>query len=277
MAKIFSQAQMDEIYAYFKDKMNSLECIRVINMKPLNECSLNDIKNIVNAYYSGDLSLSDIQEYWSVGDTFSISLSAMPATYAEETHDAQDVQFRIIGMNHDTLTEPINGKTKALLTFQGVDCLLETAILTNTPSFYWQDLITNSGVYTYNRRDWLNETVFNAFPQQIKETIKPVNKYTFNSSEKVFFTAYSEEGMWNSTSSDRQKYQNLPVYSYYNGTDIWQDSKRIKKVGTTNTMYISHPASRDDQKMQCPGFSNNGADAWIDTSTNPGICLAFCV
>jgi len=181
MAKIFSQAQMDEIYTYFKDKMNSLECIRTYEILPFAECTFSQIEKIVNAYYSGYLKLEEIQNVWNIGDEIEINTVSVSTM---ESQPSQIIHYKIIDFEHDTLLDQINDKTKALLT------LAPTTKLTNNG-------IISSDYVNYplsDRHKWLNNDYYNALPEQFRNLIKTVNKSTnagtFNA--KVFLPSVKE-------------------------------------------------------------------------------------
>ena len=77
-----------------------------------------EIKAMVDSYYAGEVTLADIRSVWSIGDEREVTLSAMAATGVGESHRAQSVKVVILDFDHDTLTTPINGKTKALISVQ---------------------------------------------------------------------------------------------------------------------------------------------------------------
>jgi hypothetical protein len=72
-----------------------------------------EIYDMLEAHYKGVI---DVSNYWSVGDSRTIHLSAMEATYVGESHRAQDMIIEIVDFKHDNLSTPINGITKAAVT-----------------------------------------------------------------------------------------------------------------------------------------------------------------
>ncbi len=74
-----------------------------------------EIGAMLEAHYNGIINIGD---YWKVGDTRAIHLNAMNATTGGEAHAAQNITMVIIGIEHDNLVTPINGKTKAAITLQ---------------------------------------------------------------------------------------------------------------------------------------------------------------
>lgn len=182
MAKIFSQAQMDEIYAYFKDKMNSLECIKAPELKPFDECTWDEVLKCVDAYYNGLYSLEDITNVWSIGNSKNITTSATSKSYGISAMTAITRPYAIIDFNHDNLAKPINGKEKALLTLAvaggssangGTSSILSLdtrGVGTIGDWSYWDTCYLNQ---------WLNNSFYNALPTNVKNKIKEVNR-TYN-------------------------------------------------------------------------------------------------
>ena len=136
---------------------------------------------MVQAHYNNEINIAD---YWAVGDTRSVSLSAMSATGVGESHREQDVQFVIGDFNHDDLTTPINGHSKAAITLLQKDCLMDASNASNpvngehnTESGYMNSTDTNVGGWkSCARRTWCNNVYFNAFPSAWQSMVKTVNK-----------------------------------------------------------------------------------------------------
>ena len=143
-----------------------------------------EIAAMVNAYYYNELTLEEIQSVWHVGDTCSINIDYMPATDVSESHYPQTVDIVILDFEHDDLTTPINGHTKALISVQLKDCLREPSLAdddgqNNSEHGYMNSTATNVGGWTSSaRRAWCNDTFYNAIPWQMKDLIKQVNKLT---------------------------------------------------------------------------------------------------
>ena len=159
---------------------------------------------MVNAYYNDEITLDDIKSVWSVGDKRSVSLSAMRAMEigVGESHRAQTVQFAIADFEHDTLTTPINGHTKATITLTQVDCLMDASNATNpTDGIHntengcmnnYQD--TNRGGWTLcHRRTWCNNVYYNALPEIFRNSIKEVSKLTSEGNKSSTITTTSDK------------------------------------------------------------------------------------
>lgn len=143
-----------------------------------------EISDMIEGYYSGELTLEQIQSVWSIGDTRDITIAAMEATDVGESHREQVVQVQILGFEHDDLTTAINGKTKALITVDLKNCLRDASVSdtggsSNTEHGYINSTNTNNGGWTScARRTWCNNVFYNALPSYMKDLVKPVNKKT---------------------------------------------------------------------------------------------------
>lgn len=165
-----------------------------------------EIAKMIQAHYANKINISD---YWAVGDTRSVSLSAMSATGVGESHRAQTVQFVIGDFEHDDLATPINGHTKAAITLLQKDCLMDATSASNsnngsndTEKGYMNSTNTNVGGWkSCARRTWCNNVYFSALPSAWQSMVKTVNKKVSvgnNSStietvqDKIFFAAEIE-------------------------------------------------------------------------------------
>ena len=140
-----------------------------------------EIAAMIESHYNNKINIAD---YWAVGDTRTVSLSAMSATGVGESHRAQTVQFVIGDFEHDDLATPINGHTKAAITLLQKDCLMDATNASslnngsiNTENGYMNSSNTNSGGWkNCARRTWCNNVYFNAFPSAWQSMVKTVNK-----------------------------------------------------------------------------------------------------
>ena len=87
-----------------------------------------EIAKMIEAHYNNKINIAD---YWAVGDMRTVHLSAMEATGVKESHREQDVQFVIGDFDHDDLTTPINGHSKAAVTLLQKDCLMDASNASN--------------------------------------------------------------------------------------------------------------------------------------------------
>ena len=142
-----------------------------------------EIANMIQAHYNDKINIAD---YWAVGDTRTVSLSAMSATGVGESHRAQDVQFVIGDFEHDDLATPINGHTKSAVTLLQKDCLMDASNASNpvngesnTENGYMNSSNTNAGGWkNCARRTWCNNVFFAALPSVWQSMVKTVNKKT---------------------------------------------------------------------------------------------------
>ena len=153
-----------------------------IDLVPWSTGTDKEIANMINGYYNGKISLADIQSVWGVGDTRTVRLSAMPATYVNEKHRTQVVEYQILGFNHDNLVTPINGKTKALITVDQKNCLMDKINYDNMKKGHPEIIsprtedgfinATNDNTTGWKncaRRKWCNEIYRNSLPNYLKK------------------------------------------------------------------------------------------------------------
>ena len=183
---------------------------------------------MVEAADAGKINLSD---YWSVGDTRTVHLSAMEATGVGESHAEQDVQLVLM---HAGGYELADGSTCNFVVGQK-DCLAEKGYMNSTN--------TNSGSWDGSaRRAWCNSTYKNAIPgtlQPIFKQFKTVTAETYNGTtlktsldyfalpaEREVFGAgygYAGNGYANNTEA---ACENIFQFDWYKTT-----ANRIKKLG----------------------------------------------
>ena len=140
-----------------------------------------EIAKMIQAHYNNKINISD---YWAVGDTRSVSLSAMAATGVGESHRAQTVQLVILGFEHDDLATAINGHSKAAVSVGLKDCLMDATSASNvnngsadTEKGYMNSTNTNVGGWkNCARRTWCNNVFFSALPSTWQSMVKTVNK-----------------------------------------------------------------------------------------------------
>lgn len=139
-----------------------------------------EIERMIQAHYNNKINIAD---YWAVGDTRTVNL--MESSSGNEFHRKQSVEFVIGDFDHDDLTTPINGHTKAAVTLLQKDCLMDEANTsnptangsTNTENGSMNSGQTNEGGWrSCSRRRWCNDTYFYALPLTFRSMIKTVNK-----------------------------------------------------------------------------------------------------
>ena len=141
-----------------------------------------EIAKMIQAHYNNKINIAD---YWAVGDTRTVSLSAMSSAMVGESHRAQTVRFVIAGFEHDTLANGINNHSKAAITLLQKDCLMDAANASNpsangsnnTENGYMSSRQSNEGGWdACSRRGWCNNIYFNALPTAWRSMVKTVNK-----------------------------------------------------------------------------------------------------
>ena len=226
-----------------------------------------EILAMVQAHYDDKIKLSD---YWAIGDTRTVTLSAMSATYVGENHSSQDVQLTIIDFDHDDLVTPINGKTKAAISVQLKNCL-------NTKG-YMNSSNTNSGGWEESaRRKWCNDIFYNAIPSILRNGIKQVikkNYKVYNSnnitttSDYCFLLSETEifaEKKYSIDSTEGTQYE------YYKTS-----SNRIKQVSGSNYYWWE----RSPHSGGGAGFcivSDDGSAGFSNASDTYGLAPCLCI
>ena len=243
-----------------------------------------DIAKMVNAYYAGKLTLADIQSVWSIGDVRNMDIPAISAsgTYegvsweVSESHRAQTVQVEILDFNHDNLLNSVGNISKALITVDLKNCLMDAECANgtkynnlNTERGGMNASSTNVGGWDQSvRRTWCNTAFYSAIPTSMRQLVKLVLKTTSkgdqststkSSYDRVFLlsevevagtisqAATTSEGSlydWFETPSNRSK---LPRQSqYYNGarwllrSPVKNNSTHFCVVSDTNLGSTTH-------------------------------------
>lgn len=133
-----------------------------------------EICNMVAAADQGKINLAD---YWSVGDTRTVQLSAMAATGVGESHAAQTVELVIMHSGgYDLNTAVTSGRNKCSFVVGMKDCLAAGGYMNSTD--------TNIGSWNgSSRRTWCNNVFKNAMPSSllpIFKQFKTITAETYN-------------------------------------------------------------------------------------------------
>lgn len=245
-----------------------------------------EIAKMIQAHYDNKINIYD---YWAVGDTRTVSLSAMEATGVGESHRAQTVKFVIGDFDHDDLTTPINGHTKAAVTLLQKDCLMDAANASNpvkgsrnSENGYMNSTNTNVGGWkNCARRTWCNNVFFTALPSAWQSMVKTVNKKVSagnNSStietvqDKIFLAAEIE--IFGSTTysfagegTQYQYYKNATANRY--------------KMPKWDSSFASHaywersPRSRNASFFCSAGISGDAAINYANAANGVAPCLCI--
>ena len=187
---------------------------------------------MVEAADAGKINLSD---YWAVGDTRTVQLSAMSATGVGESHEAQEVELVLM---HAGGYELANGKTANFIVGQK-DSLATLGYMNSSD--------TNSGSWDGSaRRNWCNSVYENALPSTllpIFKQFKTITAQTYNGStnqESVDYFALpaAKEVFGGSATSagSATSYSNLTEFNSLFQFDWYKTSaNRIKKLGISGS------------------------------------------
>ena len=246
-----------------------------------------EISAMIQAHYNDKINIAD---YWAVGDTRSVSLSAMSATGVGESHRAQTVPFVIGAFEHDALETPINGHAKACVTLLQKDCLMDAANASNptngsgnTENGYMNSTNTNVGGWkSCARRTWCNNVYFSALPSVWKSMVKTVNKKsgtgggsssgTEITQDKIFLA--SEIEIFGST-----KYSvngEGTQYQYYkNATANRYKMPKWNSSNVSNIYWERSPNSGYSEHF-CSVY-NNGIINYYNASNANGVSTCLCI
>ena len=245
-----------------------------------------EINAMIEAHYNDKINIAD---YWAVGDTRNVNLSAMSATGVGESHRAQTVQFVIGDFEHDDLVTSINGHTKAAVTLLQKDCLMDAANASNptngsgnTENGYMNSSNTNVGGWkSCARRTWCNNVYFSALPSALQSMVKTVNKKVSvgnNSStietvqDKIFLAAEIE--IFGSTqysfTGEGTQYQ-----FYKNATANRYKMPKWNSSSVSNVHWERSPRSGNATYF-CIVSSSGNADT-ISASTAYGVAPCLCI
>ena len=244
-----------------------------------------EIAAMIEAHYNNKI---NIQDYWAVGDIREIGLSAMSATYVSESHLSGTYKFAIADFDHDDLTTPINGHTKAAVTLTQVDCLMDIDNrnnpvngVSNTENGNMNRGGNNGGGWeSCVRRKWCNEIYYNAIIG-IKDIVKEVNKKTSagnqsttinTTTDKIFLLseieifgsiAYSVAGEGNQ-------------YEYYKNAvaNRYKLPKYYNSSNNSNYWWQRSPCSRNYDFCM---IDYRGVESTYNASSPLGIAPCFCI
>ena len=199
-----------------------------------------EIVAMVEAADQGRINLSD---YWAVGDTRTVQLSAMSATGVGESHAAQQVDLVLMHAGgYDLNAAVASGRTKCSFVVGLKDSLAEAG--------YMNSSNTNSGSWNGSaRRTWCNNVFRNAIPSTLRaifKQFKTVTAQTYNGSTNQTSVDYfalpaAKEVFGGSASSAGRStsYSNLTEFNVlFQFTYYATASNRFKKLGKTGSASI---------------------------------------
>lgn len=225
-----------------------------------------EIVNMVGAADAGLLKLSD---YWTVGDTRTISLSAMSATGVGESQAAQTQRFVLMNAGGKTLS---NGKTCSFVV--GMKNCLHTNGYMNSSS-------TNSGGWEKcARRAWCNNVFYKAIPSAIRPIFKQFKNVTASgtgssaTTSTDYFALPSEKEIFGSTTyADSTAESANSQFAWYKTS-----ANRIKyDEGTSNAWWYWERSPRSSDSACFCGVRTNGSASYngagYDGALSPFGCI----
>ena len=228
-------------------------------------------EEIVAMVAAADAGLINLADYWSVGDTRSVPLSAMSATGVSESHDAQTVEFVLMhagGYTLNTATE--GGRTTCSFVVGMKNCL-------NTKGQMNSD-ITNSGSWEGStRRTWCNSVFYNAIPSTLRSIFKQfkvitaeiyngttlqtsVDYFTLSAEKEIFGDGYGFSGDGYSNNTEAASTQ-LFQYDWYKTA-----SNRVKIVNGSASWWWERSPQYNNSKYFCRVSASGGANSYGATS-----------
>ena len=136
-------------------------------------------EEIVKMVQLADQGIINLSDYWAVGDTRTVQLSAMSATGVGESHEAQEVDLVLMHAGGYTLNAAVaSGRTECSFVVGQKDSLATAGYMNSSD--------TNSGSWNGSaRRTWCNEVYKNALPNTllpIFKQFKTITAETYNGS-----------------------------------------------------------------------------------------------
>lgn len=185
-------------------------------------------EEIVAMVAAADAGLINLSDYWAVGDTRTVQLSAMSNTGVGESHSAQEVDLVLMHAGGYELNEAVaSGRTKCSFVVGLKDSLAEAGYMNSSD--------TTSGSWNGSaRRTWCNNVFRNAIPSTLRAifkqfktvTVKIYNGSTNHESVDYFALPAEKEIFGSRTNSNETECNALFQFDYYKTT-----SNRIKKLG----------------------------------------------
>ena len=240
-------------------------------------------EEIVAMVEAADQGLINLSDYWAVGDTRTVRLSAMSNTGVGESHSAQEVDLVLMHAGGYTLNAAVaSGRTKCSFIVGQKDSLATAG--------YMNSSNTNSGSWNGSaRRNWCNSVYKNALPSTllpIFKQFKTITAETYNGSanqESVDYFALPAAkevfgGSASSAGSDTG-YSNLTEFNALFQFDYYKTtSNRVKKLGKTGSAgsWWERSPFCNNSTSFCSVYSNGNADYNNANQTN-GLAPFGCI
>ena len=230
-----------------------------------------EIVAMVEAADNGEINLSD---YWAVGDTRTVQLSAMSATGVGESHAAQQVDLVLMHAGgYDLNAAVASGRTKCSFVVGLKDSLAKAG--------YMNVSNTNSGSWNGSaRRTWCNNVFRNAIPSTLRaifKQFKTVTAQTYNGSTNQtsvdYFALPAEREVFELKNPDNQtEYNALFQFDYYKTA-----SNRVKKLGKTGRASYWWERSPYSSSGFCFVYSDGSSGGSYYASYTNGLAPFGCI
>lgn len=220
-----------------------------------------EIAAMLEKHYNGEI---NIYNYWHVGDTRIVSLSAMSSVVGE-TQPAQKVTMTLMNIGGKKLVEPINGHTECAF-IVGQKCVLK-----NTGK-----LSTNSSVYVWNscaRRTWCNGVYRDSFPETIRSIFKQhINRSASNVTtgaidSKDYFSLPSEKEVLGTSSLANATVQAQDVHFEYYKTSANRKKYPINVTSGSYPYLLRSVRSKANVTPMTLYITTNGTVGYENTTS----------
>lgn len=237
-----------------------------------------EIVKMVQLADEGKINLSD---YWAVGDTRTVQLSAMSATGVGESHSAQEVDLVLMHAGGYELNEAVaSGRTTCSFIVGQKDSLATAGYMNSSD--------TSSGSWDGSaRRNWCNSVYKNALPSTLLPIFKQfktktaqaynanqesVDYFALPAAKEVFGGSATSSGA-DTGQSQLNEFKALFQFDYYATT-----SNRVKKLGKTGN--ASYWWERSPYYRRSVGFccvQSNGTASAYSASNTYGLAPFGCI
>ena len=218
-----------------------------------------EIAAMLDAHYAGTVNLHEI---WSIGDTRTVHLSAMPATGVGESHVEQDVEFQLVNAGGKELADG----TECAFVVQLKDVLTDEN--NEMEGGYMNSAYSNVGGWKEcARRAWCN----NVFRAALPEAIRNLFKLHKNKSLQGDYSALIDEvedyfalpSAYNIVGSSSSSFvvsgEDVVQWSYY-------DTTEKRKKYTRRNRILSSWSLRSPQKQTGANFCRIKGNGDLDAA-----------
>lgn len=239
-----------------------------------------EICSMVEAADQGEINLAD---YWNVGDTRTVNLSAMAATGVDESHDAQTVELVLMHAGgYDLNTAVASGRSKCSFVVGIKDCLATGGRMDHT----YTNINSWDGC---DRRTWCN----NVFKTAIPSTLLPIFKQfktitaetydgtTLKTSIDWFALPAAKEifGGIATSAGEETGLSNLTEFNALFQFDWYKtEANRIKKFGMAGNIanWWERSSIYNEDSYFCEVNTNGGA-TYLDSGLADGLSPFGCI